>query len=85
MTAEREEFLTAGLVPLTCRSCSTEVLVKKNSPKHTSIQWISDAATSCPVFAERVAEGFPVALLGSCESLDESIREATRDGVFHYG
>jgi hypothetical protein len=56
------------------------VLVKKNSPKHNSIQWITDAATSCPVFAERVANGGQTALLDTCERLGESIACAARDG-----
>lgn len=85
MTAERDEFLTGGLVPLTCRSCATKVLVKKNSPQHTSIQWVTDAATSCPVFAERVAEGIHPGLLDTCERLHDSISEAAREGVFTYG
>ncbi|MCR3718460.1 MULTISPECIES: hypothetical protein [Prauserella salsuginis group] len=82
--ADREEFLTAGLVPVACHACATTVLVKKNSPEHTSIQWISDAATSCPVLAERVASGVPAARAGTCERLRESITTAERDGAFGY-
>lgn len=59
MTAERDEFLTGGMRPHACRRCGTKVLVKKNSEKHTSIQWTTDAASSCPVFAERVAGAPP--------------------------
>ncbi|GAA1224971.1 hypothetical protein GCM10009676_03380 [Prauserella halophila] len=80
--ADREEFLTAGLVPVDCHACATTVLVKKNSPEHTSIQWITDAATSCPVLAERVAHGTPAARAGTCERLRESITAADRDGAF---
>lgn len=82
--ADREEFLTAGLVPVACHSCATTVLVKKNSPEHTSIQWVTDAATSCPVLAERVAAGTPGARAGTCERLRESITTAERDGAFGY-
>ncbi|MFC4001031.1 hypothetical protein ACFS2C_08275 [Prauserella oleivorans] len=80
--ADREEFLTAGLVPVACRSCATTVLVKKNSPEHTSIQWTTDASRSCPVFAEKVAQGVHPALLDTCDRLRESIAEAAREGVF---
>lgn len=76
------EFLTGGLRPHTCSACGTGVLVKKNSRRHTSIQWTTDAATSCPVFAERVAAGANTALLDTCERLRESIAKATVDGDF---
>lgn len=82
--ADREEFLTAGLVPVACHACTTTVLVKKNSPEHTSIQWVTDAATSCPVLADRVAAGTPGARAGTCERLRESITTAERDGAFGY-
>ncbi|WP_092530911.1 hypothetical protein [Amycolatopsis arida] len=78
--ADRREFLATGLRPHPCASCGTCVLVRKNSPKHTSIQWTTDAASSCPVFAERVAAGTHPALLDTCERLAESIAGAVRDG-----
>ncbi|WP_431876605.1 hypothetical protein [Amycolatopsis sacchari] len=81
-TAERTEFLTAGLRPHTCSDCGTCVLVKKNSWKHTSIQWTTDAAGSCPVFAEHVAAGESTALLDTCEKLTVSIAESVRQGEF---
>lgn len=76
------EFLTGGLRPHTCSTCGTCVLVKKNSWKHTSIQWISDAASSCPVFAEHAAAGENTALLDTCERLTASIAESVRSGEF---
>ncbi|QWF76906.1 hypothetical protein [Amycolatopsis sp. CA-230715] len=81
MTAERDEFLTGGMRPHACRRCGTKVLVKKNSEKHTSIQWTTDAASSCPVFAERVAGGATSALLDTCEHLGDSIAHAVSDGA----
>jgi hypothetical protein len=78
---ETVEFLTAGLRPLTCRTCGTCVLVKKNSVKHTSIQWTTDAARSCPVFAEKAAAGAQTALLDTCDRLGDSIAEALREGL----
>ena len=78
-TAERTEFLAGGLRPHACASCDTRVLVKKNSVKHTSIQWTTDAG-SCPVFAQEVAEGRNTSLLDTCPKLVDSIDAAVRDG-----
>lgn len=76
--AERREFLEAGLRPVECLSCGNRVLAKKNSPQHTSVQWTSDAARSCPEFA---ANGGRTALIATCLKLRESIEQAVRDGV----
>lgn len=83
--ADRAEFLTGGLAPITCRRCGTEVLVKKNSPKHTSIQWTTSPASSCPIFAARVADGNCTALLDSCPELSKSIARAVADGQIKVG
>ncbi|MDT7726857.1 MAG: hypothetical protein QOI21_3433 [Actinomycetota bacterium] len=81
MNAELAEFLAGGLRPVGCRTCGTRVLVKKNSVQHTSIQWTSDAASSCPVFAAQAASGASTALLDTCEQLGYSIEDAVREGV----
>lgn len=73
--ADRREFLEAGLRPIACLSCGLEVLVKKNSLAHTSIQWTSDSA-ACP---ELAAAG-PATEEG-CGKLRESIASAVRDGL----
>lgn len=85
MNPELTEFLVAGLRPVSCRACGTRVLVKKNSPQHTSIQWTTDAGSSCPVFAERVAAGATTALLNTCEKLGDAITDAVRDGLLAAG
>jgi hypothetical protein len=76
--ADRREFLTSGLRPVRCTACGTTVLVKKNSPKHTSVQWTSDAG-DCPVLA---AAGPSSARVETCDRLAESIRAAARAGAF---
>jgi hypothetical protein len=81
VNAELTEFLTAGLRPVTCHACRTRVLVKKNSAQHTSIQWTSDAASSCPVFAAQAASGANTALLDTCGQLCDSIDYAVREGA----
>jgi len=78
--ADRHEFLTSGLTPHDCESCGTRVLVKKNSPKHTSIQWTTDAGESCPVFAEQLTSGGSAAFLDTCPKLADSIQRAVRNG-----
>ncbi|MGH3519333.1 MAG: hypothetical protein ACRDQ7_18320 [Haloechinothrix sp.] len=83
--ADRRDFLTGGLTPLACRSCGTRVLVRKNSPKHTSIQWTTDPATSCPVYAEQVGAGGSTALLDTCERLTESVARAAATGEIEVG
>jgi hypothetical protein len=80
VTAELTEFLTGGLRPVGCRACGTRVLVKKNSTQHTSIQWTSNAASSCPVFAAEASAGANTALLDTCEQLGASIESAVREG-----
>lgn len=82
MKTEREEFLTGGLVPVRCGSCDTTVLAGKRSPRHTSIQWLTDASATCPVLAEAAAAGTHAALLSSCANLRASIAAAAREGTF---
>ncbi len=77
-TSETAEFLTGGLRPHECRACGTRVLVKKNSINHTSIQWTTNAAESCPVFADADR---PTALLDTCPKLSDSIDDAVREGT----
>jgi hypothetical protein len=80
--ADREEQLTAEFRPLACRQCSTAVLVRKSSPHQTSVQWQSEAATSCPFLASR-APSAP--LVESCPALSESIRAAVEGGQIPSG
>ena len=76
--ADQRLYLEAGLRPLGCRACGTRVLVKKNSPQHTSVQWLSDPAASCPEFAAAVG---PTALVAGCGKLRDSIQAAVREGA----
>jgi hypothetical protein len=79
--AEIREFLTGGLSPLACRGCANRVLVRKTSVAHTSVQWISDPATSCPEFADRVAAGELSARIDTCAELRASIELAAAEGL----
>lgn len=74
-------YLEDGLVPVRCTRCATNVLVKKNSAKHTSVQWTSDAASSCPEIGAQVAAGARGAQILGCTVLKKSIEDAVRSGL----
>jgi len=67
---ESARYLTGGLRPHVCDGCGTTVLVKKNSPQHTSVQWQSDTS-ACPRLGP---------LVSGCTQLRDSIERAVRDG-----
>ena len=77
--AEIREFLARGLAPVDCHSCANRVLVRKTSLAHTSVQWTSDPASSCPEFAARVAAGELSARIDTCPKLRASIELAVAD------
>lgn len=79
--ADKRLYVEVGMVPVRCRSCGTEVLVKKNSDKHTSVQWTSDPVSSCPEFAEAVRSGARSAQYLGCPLLKQSIAEAAKEGT----
>lgn len=76
---DRRHHLAGGLTPLDCGHCGTRVLVKKESPQHTSIQWTT-GSTSCPVLAAQVAAGTEPGRVESCPRLRESVEQAVRRG-----
>jgi len=65
---ESARYLTEGLRPHVCDGCGTTVLVKKNSPQHTSVQWQS---ATCSRLGPQVA---------GCPALRDSIDRAVREG-----
>jgi hypothetical protein len=79
--ADQREFLTAGLVPVRCVGCASEVLVRKASRMQTSVQWRSAPADSCPEFAARVAAGELSARIDTCPALRASIEGAVATGA----
>ena len=78
--ADKRLYVEVGLVPITCRSCGTQVQVKKNSAKHTSVQWSSDPVASCPEFAAAARDGVPSAQYLGCPLLKASIEDAVAAG-----
>lgn len=79
--ADTREFLEAGLTPVHCAGCPSEVLVRKASPHQTSVQWRSSPAASCPEFAARVAAGELSARIDTCPKLREAIERAVAAGL----
>ena len=80
-TAEdRRLYIEIGFTPVACTACGVEALVKKNSHKHTSVQWTAEGVTGCPeISAARAAD--PHGLVLGCPKLAESIAAAVRDGT----
>ena len=78
--ADKQLYVEIGLAPVTCAECGTEVLVKKNSRKHTSVQWTSDAVAGCPQIRERVAAGVTGGQVLGCTALKQSIEDAVARG-----
>ena len=78
---DMRRYVEDGLVPIACTQCRTTVLVKKNSPKHTSVQWTTDATRSCPEIAAQVAAGAQGAQILGCSALKRSIADAVRSGT----
>ncbi|HEX6353675.1 hypothetical protein [Actinophytocola sp.] len=79
--SDEHEYLTSGLTPVACAACTTEVLVRKASREHMSIQWQSSPADSCPEFAARVAAGELSARIDTCPRLREAIERAVATGA----
>jgi len=80
-TAEdRRLYVELGFSPVACQQCGVEALVKKNSHKHTSVQWSADGVASCPeISAARAAD--PNAFVLGCSRMTASIEEAVRNGT----
>jgi hypothetical protein len=80
-TAEdRRFYVEIGFVPIVCGTCGVEALVKKNSQKHTSVQWSSEGVARCPEIAAARA-GDPHGMVLGCPRLGETIAAAVTDGT----
>jgi hypothetical protein len=78
--ADRRLYVEIGFVPITCGACGIEALVKKNSQKHTSVQWTAAGVAGCPeITAARTAD--PPGLVLGCPKLADSIAAAVQDGT----
>jgi hypothetical protein len=78
--ADHFEYLEEGLTPLACGHCGAVVRVKKNSPKHTSIQWTREAERMCPFLSAHLEQTGTTAFVPGCDRLRDEIATATADG-----
>ena len=80
-TAEdRRFYVEIGFVPITCAACGVEAFVKKNSRRHTSVQWTAAGVAGCSeISAARAAD--PHGLVLGCPKLAETIEQAVHDGT----
>ena len=78
---DRKHYLRGGMSPIECRTCHANVLVKKTSPHHTSVQWNDDALAACHEISAIRAEGGNAALLPTCPRLSASIEHGVAEGL----
>jgi hypothetical protein len=77
--ADQRLYVEIGFTPVACSTCGVEATVKKNSRKHTSVQWPADGVAACPeIAAARAAD--PTTLVLGCSRLAASIEDAVRAG-----
>ncbi|MDT4905701.1 MAG: hypothetical protein QOH52_3717 [Pseudonocardiales bacterium] len=77
--ADKRLYVEIGLSPVACESCGVEAMVKKNSRKHTSVQWTPAGVAACPeMAAARTAD--PVGLVLGCARMKASIENAVAAG-----
>lgn len=78
---DRETYTRADFHPVECRACGTCVSVRKNSEKHTSIQWTASSDRACPVLAEWRDGGERPPGEDTCPRMLASIRYAYAEGL----
>ena len=78
--ADRERYLTAGLLPVDCRFCHVTVTVKRLGPGHTAVQWSTEASKRCAHFTAVRESGGDTARTRSCPKITDSIEHAVAEG-----
>lgn len=71
-----ERLCDAPMIPVACRHCDAEVLVRKSSWAQTSVQWNAAAVSRCAVRRTGGRTPREAAAFTGCPDLVESIREA---------
>jgi hypothetical protein len=82
--ADRERYLTSGLLPVDCRFCHVTVMVRRLGPGHTAVQWSSEATQRCAYFREIRESGGDTARARACPKLSDSIEHATAEGYLDH-
>ena len=78
--ADRQRYLTSGLVPVDCRFCHATVAVRKLGPEYTAVQWNSGSTSQCAHFAAIREQGGNPSRERSCPRLSDSIKHAVAEG-----
>jgi hypothetical protein len=82
--ADRERYLTSGLLPVDCRFCHITVTVRRLGPGHTAVQWNTQAAQRCAYFSEIRESGGDTARARACPKLSDSIEHAAAEGYLDH-
>ncbi|MCV7441472.1 hypothetical protein H7K33_04470 [Mycobacterium paraense] len=82
--ADRERYLSSGLLPVDCRFCHVTVTVRRLGPGHTAVQWNTEAAQRCAYFAEIRESGGDTARARACPKLSDSIEHAAAEGYLDH-
>jgi hypothetical protein len=82
--ADRERYLTSGLLPVDCRFCHITVTVRRLGPGHTAVQWSTQAAQRCAYFTEIRESGGDTARARACPKLSDSIEHAAAEGYLDH-
>jgi hypothetical protein len=82
--ADRQRYLTSGLLPVDCRFCHVTVTVRRLGPGHTAVQWSTAATQRCAYFAEVRESGGDTARARACPRLSDSIEHAAAEGYLDH-
>jgi hypothetical protein len=82
--ADRERYLTSGLLPVDCRFCHITVTVRRLGPGHTAVQWSTEATQRCAYFTEIRESGGDTARARACPKLSDSIEHAAAEGYLDH-
>ena len=82
--ADRERYLTSGLLPVDCRFCHVTVTVRRLGPGHTAVQWSTQATQRCAYFREIRESGGDTARARACPKLSDSIEHAAAEGYLDH-
>ena len=82
--ADRQRYLTSGLLPVDCRFCHVTVTVRRLGPGHTAVQWNTAATQRCAYFEQVRESGGDTARTRSCPRLSDSIEHAAAEGYLEH-
>ena len=83
--ADQLLYTRSSLVELSCLDCRAQVMVRKNSQHHTSIQWTQEAVAQCTTFARLSRAEGGRQIHSGCPRLVASIESAVTDGRIPVG